>query len=83
MKSCSDPVKNIDLRCAKDTAERADGDLKTESEKNYGDDKTHCPQDSTHRPQDGPEGSARYSQDGTQDGAHCPQDGTPCPQDWT
>jgi hypothetical protein len=71
---------NIDLCCAKDTAERAD---QTESEKNYGDDKTHRAQDSAHCPQDRPQGGPHCPQDGTQDGAHCPQDGTPCPQDWT
>jgi hypothetical protein len=65
------------------TAERADGDLKTEWEKKYGDDKTHRAQDSAHCPQDRTKGGAHCPQDGTQDGAHCPQDGTLCPQDWT
>jgi hypothetical protein len=54
---------------------RADGDIKTEWEKNYGHEKDNCAQDGTHRPQDGTEGGARYSQDGTEGGARYPQDG--------
>ena len=55
--------------------ERADGDIKTEWEKSYGDEEDNYPQDGAHCPQDGTEGSARYAQDGTEGGAHCPQDG--------
>ena len=44
--------------------ERADGDIKMEWEKNYGDEKDNCAQDSTHCPQDGTEGGARCPQDG-------------------
>jgi len=40
-------------------------DIKTEWEKNYGDEKDNCAQDGTHRPQDGTEGGARFPQDGT------------------
>ena len=40
--------------------EGVDGDIKTEWEKNYGNEKDNCAQDGTHCPQDG----ARYPQDG-------------------
>ena len=55
--------------------ERADGDIKMEWEKNYGDEKDNCAQDGTHCPQDGTEGGARYSQDRTEGGARYSQDG--------
>ena len=41
---------------------RADSDIKTEWEKNYGDEKDNYAQDGTHCPQDGTKGGARYSQ---------------------
>jgi hypothetical protein len=56
--------------------ERADGDIKMEWEKNYGDEKDNCAQDSTHCPQDGTEGGARYSQNGTEGCASYSQNGT-------
>src|SRR5215467_2813211 len=65
--------------------ERAAGDIKTEGEKNYGDEKDNCAQDGTHCPQDGTEGGPRYSQDGAEGGPRYSQDGTKggprCPQD--
>jgi hypothetical protein len=54
---------------------RADSDIKTEWEKNYGHEKDNCAQDCTHRPQDGTEGGARCSLDGTEGGARYSQDG--------
>jgi hypothetical protein len=61
------------------------GDIKTEWEKNYGDEKDNCAQDRTYYPQDGTESGARYSQDGTESGACYSKDGTEggarCPQD--
>ena len=55
--------------------ERAAGDIETEWEENYGDEKDNCTQDGTHCPQDGTEGGTRYAQDGTEGGTRCPQDG--------
>ena len=61
--------------------------IKPESEKNYGDGKTHRAQDSTHCPsdrtqggthcsQDRTQGGKRLAQDRTEGGAHCQQDRT-------
>ena len=56
--------------------ERAAGDIKTEGEKNYGDEKDNCAQGGTHCPQDGTEGGPCYSQDGTEGGPCYSQDRT-------
>ena len=56
--------------------ERAAGDIKTEGEKNCGDEKDNCAQDGTHCPKDGTEGGARYSQDGAEGGPRYSQNGT-------
>jgi hypothetical protein len=64
-------------RSMKAHLERADGDIETEWEKNYGDEKDNWAQVGTN--------GTRYSQDGAEGGTHCPQDGTEdgtrCPQD--
>ena len=49
-------IKSIDLPCAKEKSAKSKSwkcsDIKTELEKNYGDDKTHRAQDGTYCPQD-------------------------------
>jgi hypothetical protein len=54
--------------------ERADGDIKTKWEKNYGDEENNYAQDGTHCPQDRTEGGARCPQDRAESGAHYSQD---------
>jgi hypothetical protein len=70
--------------------ERADGDIETEWEKNYGDEKdwaqvgtngTRCPQDGTCYSQNRAEGGTRCPQDGTCYSQNRAEGGTRCPQD--
>ena len=60
--------------------ERADGDIETEWEKNYGDEKNNWAQVGTNGPRC-PQDGTRYSQDGAEGGPRCPQDGTRYSQD--